>query len=166
MVLYKKVILKNFIRLQKNKTPLHLFSHLEVIYKKGVPKNLAKFAGKHLCQGLFLNKVAGLRRYEKTLLKKRLWHRCFHVNFMKLLRTPFYGTPPVVDSGFFLENLQMSQNSYSTEYQWTAVSVRAQYPAGISLLNVNNKNTKIICESIFFIFNYVFKTLSGWRSLS
>ena len=106
MVLYKKVILKNFIRLQKNKTPLHLFSHLEVIYKKGVPKNLAKFAGKHLCQGLFLNKVAGLRRFEKTLLKKRLWHRCFHVNFTKLLRTPFYETPPVVDSGFFLENLQ------------------------------------------------------------
>ena len=23
-----------------------------------------------------------------TLLKKRLWHRCFHVNFVKLLRTP------------------------------------------------------------------------------
>ena len=103
MVLYKKVILKNFIKLQKNKAPLHLFSHLEVIYKKGVPKNLAKFAGKHLCQGLFLNKVAGLRRYEKTLLKKRLWHRCFHVNFTKLLRTPFYETPPVVDSGFSRE---------------------------------------------------------------
>ena len=26
-----------------------------------------------------------------TLLKKRLWHRCFPVNFVKLLRTPFYG---------------------------------------------------------------------------
>ena len=24
-----------------------------------------------------------------TLLKKRLWHRCFPVNFVKLLRTPF-----------------------------------------------------------------------------
>ena len=24
-----------------------------------------------------------------TLLKKRLWHRCFPVNFMKFLRTPF-----------------------------------------------------------------------------
>ena len=23
-----------------------------------------------------------------TLLKKRLWHRCFHVNFVKFLRTP------------------------------------------------------------------------------
>ena len=28
-----------------------------------------------------------------TLLKKRLWHRCFPVNFVKFLRTPFLRTP-------------------------------------------------------------------------
>ena len=28
---------------------------------KGVPKKFAKFTGKHLCQGLFFHKVAGLR---------------------------------------------------------------------------------------------------------
>ena len=39
--------------------------------KKGALKNLAKFTGKHLCQSLFFNKVAGL------------------VNFTKFLRTPF-----------------------------------------------------------------------------
>ena len=33
-----------------------------------------------------------------TLLKKRLWHRCFPVNFAKLLRTLFYRTPPVAAS--------------------------------------------------------------------
>ena len=33
------------------------------------------------------NKVAGLR--PATLLKKRLWHSCFPVNFAKFLRTPF-----------------------------------------------------------------------------
>ena len=54
---------------------------------KGVLRNLAKFTGKHMCQGLFLNKVAGLR--PATLLKKRLWRRCFPVNFAKFLRTPF-----------------------------------------------------------------------------
>ena len=42
---------------------------------------------KHLCQSLFFNKVADLR--PATLLKTRLWHRCFHVNFVKFLRTPF-----------------------------------------------------------------------------
>ena len=49
--------------------------------------NLAKLTGKHLCQSLFFNKVADLR--PATLLKKRLWHRCFPVNFVKFLRTPF-----------------------------------------------------------------------------
>ena len=56
----------------------------EVFYKKGVLRNLAKFTGKHLCQRLFFNKVAGC-----NLLKKSLWHRCFPVNFPKFLRTPF-----------------------------------------------------------------------------
>ena len=42
--------------------------------------------------GLFLTKVAGLR--PATLLKKRLWHRCFPVNFVKLLRTPFLQNTP------------------------------------------------------------------------
>ena len=49
-------------------------SRSEVIYKKGVLKIFAKFTGKHLCQSFFL--------------KKRLWHRCFPVNFSKFLRTP------------------------------------------------------------------------------
>ena len=34
---------------------------LEVFYKKGLLKNFVKFKGKHLCQGLFFNKVAGVR---------------------------------------------------------------------------------------------------------
>ena len=33
-------------------------SRPEVFYKKGVPRNFAKFTGKHLCQSLFFNKVA------------------------------------------------------------------------------------------------------------
>ena len=49
-------------------------------------KNFARFTGKHLCRRLFLNKIAGLRL--ATLLKARLHHRCFFVNFSKILRTP------------------------------------------------------------------------------
>ena len=56
--------------------------------KRGTLKDFAKFTGKHLYQSLFFNKVAGLR--PATLLKKRLWHRCFPVNFVKLLRTLFF----------------------------------------------------------------------------
>ena len=50
----------------------------EVFCKKGVLKNFAKFTGKQLCQSLFFNKVGGL------------WHSCFPVNFVILLRTPFF----------------------------------------------------------------------------
>ena len=62
-------------------------SHRRCSVRKGILKNFAKFTGKHLCQSLFFNKVTGLR--PATLLKKRLWHRCFPVNFAKFLRTPF-----------------------------------------------------------------------------
>ena len=36
-------------------------SRPEVFCKKGVFRNFAKFTGKHLCQSLFFNQVAGLR---------------------------------------------------------------------------------------------------------
>ena len=62
-------------------------SHQRCSIKKGVLRNFAKFLRKHLCHSLFFNKVAGLRA--ATLLKKRLWHRCFPMNFAKFLRTPF-----------------------------------------------------------------------------
>ena len=61
-------------------------SHRRCSVRKGVFGNFAKFKGKDLCQGLFFNKVAGR---PATLLKKRLWHGCFPVNFAKFLRTPF-----------------------------------------------------------------------------
>ena len=60
----------------------------EVSCKKGVLRNFTKFTGKHLCQSLFFNEVTGLR--PAILLKKRLWHRCFPMNFVKFSRTPFY----------------------------------------------------------------------------
>ena len=44
-------------------------NHWEVFCKKGVLRNFAKFTGKHLCQSVFLNKVAGLRREVSQLAK-------------------------------------------------------------------------------------------------
>ena len=60
--------------------------------KKSVLRNFARFTGKHLRYSVFFNKVAGLKvagLRPVTLLKKRLWHRCFSVNFAKFLRTSF-----------------------------------------------------------------------------
>ena len=63
-------------------------SHSEVFCKKGVLWSFTKFTGKHLCQSFFFNKITGLR--PAVLLKKKRWHRCCPVNFVKLLRTPFF----------------------------------------------------------------------------
>ena len=62
-------------------------SRTEVFCKKGVLRNFTKFTGKHLCPSLLFNKVAGLG--PATLLKRKLWHRRFPVNFVKFLRTCF-----------------------------------------------------------------------------
>ena len=52
----------------------------EVFCKKGVLKNFAKFTGKHLCQSLFFNKVAGLfvqvGKKQKEKLSETAVHRC------------------------------------------------------------------------------------------
>ena len=75
----------------------------DVFCKKGVLRNFAKFRGKHLGRNLFFNKVAGLR--PATLFKKRLWHRCFPMNFVKFPRATF-----------FTEHLRATA---SEEYNWT-----------------------------------------------
>ena len=49
---------------------------------KGVLKNFTKFTGKPLCWSLLLIKL-------QAFIKKRLWHRYFHLNFVKFLRTWF-----------------------------------------------------------------------------
>ena len=78
--LQKQPSIGNFQKKDRN-------SHQRCFMKKGVLRNFKKFTGKRLCQSLFLNKVAGLK--PATLLKKRLWHRCFPVNFLKFPKTSF-----------------------------------------------------------------------------
>ena len=71
---------------------LKIRSHVRCSIKEGILQNFAKFTGKYLWQNFFLNKAAGLT--PATLLKKRLWQRCFPVNFEKFLRTPFLQDNP------------------------------------------------------------------------
>ena len=56
-------------------------SHRRCSVRKGVLRKFAKFTGKHLC------KIQRKALNPATLLKKRLWHRCFPVNFAKFYRT-------------------------------------------------------------------------------
>ena len=55
--------------------------------KIGLLRDFSKFTEKYLYQSVFFNKVAGPR--PETLLKYRLWHEFYPVNFTKFLRTPF-----------------------------------------------------------------------------
>ena len=83
-------VTENCLRLESAslmKSSEYRSSHQRCSVKKGVLRNFAKFIGKHLHQCLFFNKVTGLR--PATLLKKRLWYRCFPVDFATFLRTPF-----------------------------------------------------------------------------
>ena len=49
-------------------------NHRRCSVRKGVLRNFSKFRGNHL--------------KPETLSKKRLWYRCFPVNFVKFLRKP------------------------------------------------------------------------------
>ena len=58
-----------------------------VLWKKVFLEILQNLQENTCARVSFFTKVAGLRAV--NLLKKRLRHRCFPVNFAKLLRTPF-----------------------------------------------------------------------------
>ena len=79
----------------------------EVFLKKGILKNFTKLTGKHLCQSHFLN--MGASRRPATLLKKRLWHGCFSVNFAKFLRAPILQST----SGWLVLNQKKHIRAYS-----------------------------------------------------
>ena len=65
-------------------------SRIEVFCKKGVLRNFAKFIGKNLCQGLFLNKVAC------NFIKKETLVRVFSCEFWEFSKNTFYRWTPLV----------------------------------------------------------------------
>ena len=88
-----------------------------------------------------------------TLLKKRLWYRCFSVNFVKFLRTPFLQTT----SGRLLLSCEISKifkNTRFEEHLFTAASevhilflMRACFPKGVA----SEIQKKLSCNEIMFV---------------
>ena len=62
-------------------------SRAKVFYKKGVLRTFEKFTGKHLCQSLFFNKVAGPR--PAALSKKETLAQVFSCEFCKISNNTF-----------------------------------------------------------------------------
>ena len=60
-------------------------SHRRCSVRKGVLRNFTKFTGNTCARVSFSIKLQD----PATLLKKRVWYRCFPANFAKFLRTTF-----------------------------------------------------------------------------
>ena len=84
----KTAILKGYIYLLPYCHSFHDITQRFILSKAttggvlgGVLGNFAKLTGKHLCTWVSFFPQAC------NFIKKRLWHRCFPVNFVKILRT-------------------------------------------------------------------------------
>ena len=105
------------------------------IEKGGILKSFAKFTGKHPCQILFFNKVAGSTC---NAIKNWPWHKCLAANFAKFLRTLFLQD----DSGQLLLHAITNLNKFQ---------ILPQHPS------VDHEVLRKICKEIplcaFFIRN-------------
>ena len=68
----------------RNYSTIFRSSHWRCSIKKAILKHFVIFTGKHLCRGLFFNKVAGHQLC--NFIKKRLQHRYYLVNIRKFIR--------------------------------------------------------------------------------
>ena len=114
-------------------------SRPDVFCDKGALRNFTKFTGRHLCQSIFFNKVAGLR--PATSLKKRLWHRCFPVNFDNFLRTPVLqntsGRLPLYGTEQYLNLRMNSLNRTGSDFCYWCWSFLFFLIIDVSSLQVN-----------------------------
>ena len=75
--------------------------------------------------------VSFLIKFTATLLKKRFWHRCFPVNFKKLLTTHFYRTPPgecfwgfwVIFTSFLFSFIALRKNLFLEIYSLKKIQI-------------------------------------------
>ena len=91
-----------------------------MFYEKDVLRNFAKFTGKHLCQRLFLNKVAGLRAKVCNFIKKKSLAQVFSCEFCEISKNTFFHRTPLVAASercrsfsYFLLQVFFSQFCYT-----------------------------------------------------
>ena len=70
----------------------------EMFCKNDVPKNFAKFTGKHLCQSLFFNKVAPLSLTTSLKIKETLEQVLYCESCEIFKNVFFHRIPPVAAS--------------------------------------------------------------------
>ena len=78
---------KNLPKMYQKVKLLYRSSRPGVFCEKGVLRNFEKLTGKHLCQSLFLSKVAALR--PAALLKQNTLTKVFSCEFCEISRNSF-----------------------------------------------------------------------------
>ena len=116
-------------------------SHQRCSVRKSVIRNFAKFTGKHLCQVLFFNKVADPEL--ATLLKNRLWRRCFSMNFAKFLRAPFSQN---IFGRLLLDNKALPSWESKESTKWTATGP-GLVPRWLSCFKVLHYDHLLLCRA-------------------
>ena len=140
---------ERFRRLEYHSTKFIGRSRQDLICKKGVLRNFAKFTEKHLCQRLFFNKVAG---------QKGLCHSCFPVNLAKFLRIPF-----IIEHLWWLllfirrnsiRKFQFTDNIFKVSIKWISKKL-------IKIFQLKNKNMYPICNEDY-IFETEYNEIARW----
>ena len=76
--------------IHRNYSTIFRSSHRRCSIKKAILKHFVIFTGKHLCRGLFFNKVAGHQAC--NFIKKRLQHRYYLANIRIFIEELFWRT--------------------------------------------------------------------------
>ena len=122
-------------------------SRSQMLHKIGFPKNFKRSHRKHLCRSFCFNKVAGYQA--GTLIqRKRFRHRCFPVNFKKLLRRPILqNTSELLLLRFEEVIIQNDIKKYSTQEN---LFLDIRYQTNIYIIYITNLYYKYL-----YIFIYI-----------
>ena len=100
-----------------------------MLCKKGVLRNFVKFTGKHLCQSLLFNKVAGPR--PATLLKKETLAQVLSYGFYEISKNTFFYRTPLVAASKFILDLHQCNNFHISD-----IHIAKYQILGISRLSI------------------------------
>ena len=104
----------------RNYSTIFRSSHWRCSIKKTILKNFVILTGKHLCRGIFLNKVAGHQAC--NFIKRRLQHRYFLANIGKFIRRPVLKNSKLLHCWkVFCENVFQIRSELSKRNYWWLV---------------------------------------------
>ena len=115
----------------RNYSTIFRSSHQRCSIKKAILKHFVIFTGKHLCRGLFFNKVAG--HQPCNFIKKRPQHRYYLANIRKFIRRTILKniSERLHCWKVFCENVfQIRSELSKRNYWWLAVWKVAQISQG------------------------------------